>query len=165
MSESSNPNPEDPKLSATLVDEVTQEVFGTMFGMQAEPVTEPQEVDDVTPSAYVGIGGSWQGMVWVRARRPLIIELVTLVQEIEPEEVDEESIMDTLAELANMIGGCFKARLGNGCRLSLPKVRLDEQSTPCPNTDEPLEYLVDGQLVQVYLDGPTRTCGTTDAAA
>lgn len=147
------------ELSSTLVDQVTQEVFGTMFGMQAERAASPQDIDESIPSSYVGIGGSWEGTVWVRARRPLLIDLVTLVQEIEPEEVDEESIMDTLAELANMIGGSFKAKLGEGCRLSLPQVHHNqERPSPCgEDVGEPLEYLVEGQLVQVYLDGPRRT--------
>lgn len=157
MTDSKSNSPSEPKLSATLVDEVTKEVFGTMFGMQAEKTSGPQDQDDDTPSAYVGIGGSWEGMVWVRARRPLLVELVVLVQEIEPEEVDEESIMDTLAELANMIGGSFKAKLGDGCKLSLPKLRLNDEQSPCPDTNGSIDYLVEGQLVQVYLDGPTRT--------
>lgn len=164
MTDQQNDSQHSGELSATIVDDVTQEVFGTMFGMQAERASGPQAADDETPSSYVGIGGSWEGTVWVRARRPLLIDLVTLVQEIEPEEVDEESIMDTLAELANMIGGCFKARLGDGCRLSLPKLHHEDNASPMVDAGEPMEYLVEGQLVQVYLDGPRRTPAAKKAA-
>lgn len=152
MANSSTSTPASPNLTTQIVDEVTREVFMTMFGLEATKVDDADARDLITPSAFVGIQGSWQGTVWVRARRPLLVQLVTLVEDIEDDQVDDESMADTLGELANMIGGAFKARLGGACQLSLPTLILNEDG-PSPEDDAPLDYLVDGNLVQVFLNG------------
>lgn len=152
MANSSSSMSVSPNLTTQIVDEVTREVFMTMFGLEATRVEQADAKDLMTPSAFVGIQGSWQGTVWVRARRPLLIQLVTMVAEIEDHEVDVESMADTLGELANMIGGAFKARLGGACQLSLPTLILNEQG-PSPEDDAPLDYMVEGNLVQVFLNG------------
>lgn len=123
-----------------------------MFGLDTEVAPEGLEPDEETPCSYVGIGGSWRGTVWVKAVRPLLVEMVSLVNDIPPEEVDDESTMDTLAELANMIGGSFKAKLGQGCQLTLPQLLLTADDEPSPNRDFFMSYLVDGQLVQVFME-------------
>lgn len=123
-----------------------------MFGLDTELAPEGLEPDEETPCSYVGIGGSWRGTVWVKAARPLLVEMVSLVNDIPPEEVDDESTLDTLAELANMIGGSFKAKLGEGCQLSLPELLLTAEDEPSPDRGFFMSYLVDGQLVQVFMD-------------
>lgn len=141
-----------PELTNALLDEVTKEVFGTMFGMQTERAPANIQAGPEIPCSYVGIRGSWQGTVWVKAIRALLADMVTLVHDIPEEEVDDEITMDTLSELANMIGGSFKAKLGQSCQLSLPQVLLSTEDAPCPTRDTCLTYLVDGRMVQVFME-------------
>lgn len=141
------------ELSSALLDEVTTEVFGTMFGMATERAPDTIKAEPEAPCSYIGIGGSWQGTVWVKAMRSLLVDMVTLVHDIPEDEVDDEITMDTLSELANMIGGSFKAKLGSGCQLSLPKLLLAADEAPCPSRGTCLTYLVEGQMVQVFIDG------------
>lgn len=153
MSTPPNTPPTTPELSTDLLDEVTTEVFGTMFGLDTKKAPAELAPEPDIPCSYVGICGSWKGTVWVKAVRPLLVEMVTLVNDIPAEEVDDESTLDTLAELANMIGGSFKAKLGQGCQLSLPKLLLETADEPCPERNLCMNYLVDGQLVQVFMEG------------
>lgn len=152
MSNSPDISATTPELTCELLDEVTKEVFGTMFGLDTRTAPADLVPEPDIPCSFVGIGGSWSGTVWVKAVRPLLVEMVSLVNDIPHEEVDDESTLDTLAELANMIGGSFKAKLGDGCKLSLPQLLLSPSDTPHPEHNHCINYLVDGQLVQVFIE-------------
>lgn len=141
------------EVSSALLDEITKEVFGTMFGMATQRAPDNVQAGPDVPCSYVGIGGSWQGTVWVKATRSLLIDMVTLIHDIPEEEVDDEITLDTLSELSNMIGGSFKAKLGKSCQLSLPQLLLATDNAPCPKRNTCLSYLVEGQIVQVFMAG------------
>jgi CheY-specific phosphatase CheX len=73
-------------------------------------------------AACVQISGTWQGAVAVSYGMELAAEAAAIMFATDRDKATPADMQDALGELANMVGGNFKALLPQPCSLSLPAV-------------------------------------------
>ena len=104
------------------VGSIVQTIFSTMLDLPVEVVEEHQPAlgDRVTSSVY--LEGNWNGAVAMQCSREQACQFAAQFLCIDaPAEVNDD-VRDVMGEIANMIGGNFKATMGADVRLSLPSV-------------------------------------------
>ena len=113
---------------AAVIQNMAQQVFSTMLGLELEDATlEPAEsygVPNAGIVAMVGIAGAVSGNVTVRISNELSCILASRLLMTGYPEVNED-VLDAIAELANMIVGGLKTNLEDrfgSMGLSLPTV-------------------------------------------
>lgn len=99
------------------------EAFSTMLGTEAKRGEVSLERDPTNPNelmAIVGISGDTRGTVGLSLPRETAMNIVSQMMEMDFETVDE-TVLDGVAELVNMIGGGAKAKIGesNGTVMDL----------------------------------------------
>ena len=105
--------------------ESTQAVFSTMLGWKIEPVSalrlpafHPQH--DV--SGIIGCTNAIRGTIVISLDREVALSAAEAFIGMRPDKIDAD-VMDMVGELANMVGGNAKQRIGNaGISLGLPTV-------------------------------------------
>lgn len=101
------------------------EEIWTGVGLSA-PVAEPEATlareGAVTLTGQVGLAGEWSGAVLVEMSEALAITMAAAMFGLEADELEEDDVTDAVGELANMLAGKVKARLGIPTSLSLPSV-------------------------------------------
>jgi two-component system chemotaxis sensor kinase CheA len=75
-------------------------------------------------TATVGVTGSWEGEVAVRAPEQTAVRLGAAILGVEPTTVNRADLVDAMGELANVIGGSVNALLASRGELSLPRVHM-----------------------------------------
>lgn len=111
-----------------LIDALNQsvdEVFDMMCGLTFDDRSEP--IDGCPPerlevSGVISISGEVEAIVVANFSRKLAFNSTETILGDLPEEVDSD-VLETVAELTNMIGGSAKDQLKvSGCNLGLPTV-------------------------------------------
>ena len=105
--------------------ESTQAVFSTMLGWKIEPVSalrlpafHPQH--DV--SGIIGFSNAIRGTIVISLDREVALSAAEAFIGMRPDKIDAD-VMDMVGELANMVGGNAKQRIGNaGISLGMPTV-------------------------------------------
>jgi chemotaxis protein CheX len=105
--------------------ESTQAVFSTMLGWKITPIStlrlpafHPQH--DV--SGIIGFSNAIRGTIVISLDREVALSAAEAFIGTRPDTINED-VMDMVGELANMIGGNAKQRIGNsGVSLGLPTV-------------------------------------------
>lgn len=103
--------------------EVLQSIFRCVLHWEVEPddaATEPSASGRWT--AAVHIAGAWNGTIILETGSPLARAAAAEMFDVAPSAVGDQDIQDSLAELANMIGGNVKTVLPGPSFLSLPTV-------------------------------------------
>ena len=111
--------------------EIREVVQSTWYAFLSAEV-EPMGPGDPSPGSgtpgdgallgRVAIDGAWQGEVLIGCDESLGRTAAATFFALPPEEVGQTEIHDTIAELANVLGGNLKCLLPPGCQLSLPRV-------------------------------------------
>lgn len=107
---------------AQLLD-ITRNVWTEFLGIGLAPVQSEKSPSRSSLSgclASVTIDGEWNGFVAVACSRPLARRAAASMFGVASDAVTTDQIEDTIAELANIIGGNVKAILPCPSRLSLP---------------------------------------------
>jgi CheY-specific phosphatase CheX len=98
------------------------EVFATMVGIAVEPATLVWPPQGKLVSAGVHFEGPCEGAMIVECTLPLAFAFTSRLMSIPlPHQVDTD-VRDAIGELANTIGGNFKALMPAVCEMSIPTV-------------------------------------------
>lgn len=106
---------------------VTENIFTTMVGSDIHVVDNFEITDQEPITGCVHISGVWSGAVLVQMTGQLANEAAGKLLAIEESEVGLEDRQDTMAELANMIGGNIKSLVPGPSVLSLPTVTTGKE--------------------------------------
>ena len=120
-------------IDRSLVEEIVQIVFTTMFGLELQSEAGDSEpIADGVASA-VHVSGDWAGSVVVRQSPGISRKAASTFMKIPLDDVTEVDQEEVAGELANMIGGNLKGVLQGTSRLTIPEVAFineAELSTP-----------------------------------
>ena len=121
-----------PKLNSAAV-----EVFGTMYHTPIELLQEvPDKSEWQLDSAYVKTSIQYSGPQEAHLEFYFPCALAKSIAEgflgIDPSDLTEAQVIDTMREAANMIGGNFLGRLDpdGACTLGIPDAALTEDFVP-----------------------------------
>jgi chemotaxis protein CheX len=121
------------------INEIVVNVWQAVFEGTVEPVDlfRLGSVRTRTFAGVVQISGAWDGAVAVQCGEPLVRRAAVLMFGMPPEAVTSAEMQDALGELANMVGGNFKALLPEPSHLSLPvTVEGDDFRLRLPNASQ-----------------------------
>ena len=123
-----------PPLKKILTD-VTSEVLETMFFALPEPLLdsdlqEQQITFDIRGS--ISLGGAQKLQLNLFLPKRMASELAASLLGLEPDEIDDEALMDTVRELTNMIAGNFVNRMGEdaGFEMGIPQTSMGKATLP-----------------------------------
>ncbi|MGB7329399.1 MAG: chemotaxis protein CheX [Rubripirellula sp.] len=103
--------------------EVSENVFSTMVGRSVEQVDDVNDLESQSPvTGAIQISGEWTGAILVQTTEKLAAKSASVMFAIDEQSVSKNDRQDTMAELANMIGGNLKSLLPGPSSLSLPTV-------------------------------------------
>jgi chemotaxis protein CheX len=106
--------------------QITEHVLGTMLELNAEGHFDSTQLNSGS-EAFTGcvhISGQWQGAVVVQGTPELGRLLAARFLEMPASEITESDVMDSAAELTNMIGGNIKGLVPGPSYLSIPSVTV-----------------------------------------
>jgi chemotaxis protein CheX len=101
-----------------------QDIFSTMYSEELEVTAHEQVTDTPRISSMIGFGGVWSGFVALHFSKTMACNLTAGLLGVPADEIDE-TVRDTVAELANMVGGGLRNQLstrGDVFKLALPSV-------------------------------------------
>jgi CheY-specific phosphatase CheX len=87
-----------------------------MLGWEITEIQRPEPADAAPLFAYsgvVGVTGVICGSVVLRVAADVAKNATAILHDLDISELDEEDVIDTVGELANMVVGCAKSRFGN----------------------------------------------------
>ena len=99
-------------------------IFSSMYGETLEIVSDTQISDTPRISSMIGFGGESSGFVALHFSGVMACRITAGLLGIQVEEVDE-TVRDTVAEMANMVGGGLRNQMSSthdDFKLSLPSV-------------------------------------------
>ncbi|MTV27369.1 chemotaxis protein CheX [Nitriliruptoraceae bacterium ZYF776] len=135
---------------------IAAEIWGAILGLELKP-NNPVDAHDPGERVVTGcvqITGDWSGAVTVQCAESFARTAAALMFAMEPDEVVEEELSDTIGELANMTGGNVKSLLAGSLQLSLPAVtsgRDYQVSVPGAAVTDRVALDCDGELIVVSL--------------
>lgn len=138
------------------IHDIAQVTFGSVLGFDVElgdPFRAPRGTH-ATLAGVVQISGEWDGAVALQVSVPFARQAAVAMLGIELDAVNTADQRDALGELANIVGGNFKALLPEPCRLSLPVViEGADYELRLPGTAQVLQVTlqVAGEPVQVLV--------------
>lgn len=97
----------------------TKTVFSTMVGPGLELGTDPGGTHEYEISGVVGISGDYAGTIILGFPAATALQVAKSFAGIEK---DGDDLNDAVGELANMVAGSGKAKLGDNLAISLPNV-------------------------------------------
>ncbi|MCC5949527.1 MAG: chemotaxis protein CheX [Nitriliruptoraceae bacterium] len=117
--------------TALDLERIGADIWAAMLGIElvAKHDGASHDPDDRVVTGLVQITGAWEGAVSVQLTERLAITAAASMFALEPDEVTEEEVTDTVGELANMTGGNVKSMLEGELQLSLPSVTSGRQYT------------------------------------
>jgi chemotaxis protein CheX len=133
---------------------IAQDIWTAMLGLELTEVPVGNLDQQETLTAGVQITGDWEGAVTIALGVELATRATAVMFGMEPEEVGDEEIADTIGELANMTGGNVKSLLDGTCQLSLPSVTRGRDYQITVPGSRMLDHTVldcDGHLVVITL--------------
>lgn len=108
--------------------EVTNNVFTTMLERPVELTDNPEDLADQSPiTGCVHISGEWNGAVMLQTSGQLATYAASKMFAMDDADVQKNDLQDTMAELANMIGGNIKSLVPGPSLLSLPTVTTGKE--------------------------------------
>lgn len=106
---------------------VTENVFTTMIGSHIELDTDKSHLSEHSPiTGCVQIAGEWTGAVMVQTTGQFATHAASKMLAMDEADVQKVDCQDTMAEIANMIGGNIKSLVPGPSILSLPTVTMGE---------------------------------------
>jgi chemotaxis protein CheX len=144
------------ELTNVDIERIAADIWAAILGFELTPhhglkVYEPEER---VVTGHVQITGDWEGAVSVQLPQSLALRAAGAMFAMEPDEVADEEVVDTVGELANMTGGNVKSTLAGSCQLSLPSVTSGRDyhvSLPGTVVRQQVGLDCDGDLVVVTL--------------
>jgi chemotaxis protein CheX len=112
------------EVTQTDLSQIVEGIWSSMLGLDIQSAVE-NEADPQAASllaACVQITGAWEGSVILHCSPELARHTAAAMFATEIESISSGEILDSLGELANMIGGGVKSLLPEVCTLSLPTV-------------------------------------------
>jgi chemotaxis protein CheX len=109
---------------ARYLDEAVDEVFHLMLGVPCTPVSHCSDDSLDTISAVIGFAGSMGGICVLRSGEKVAMGMAEKLTG-SPILMIEDTVMDAMGEICNMIAGAWKnqqPRLASTCLLSTPTV-------------------------------------------
>jgi chemotaxis protein CheX len=104
------------------VGSIVQTIFSTMLDFPVEVVEKPEVASGERLTSSVYLEGTWNGAVSMQCSRVQACQFAAQFLAIDPPAEVDDDVRDVMGEIANMIGGNFKASMGADVRLSLPSV-------------------------------------------
>ncbi len=145
----------DPMITTDEIVTITDNVFVTMLGSSVALADESDHLAEHSPiTGCVQISGEWTGAVMVQTSGKLAQQAAAKMLALEETAVVKDDCQDTLAELANMIGGNIKSLVPGPSTLSLPTVTSGKEfdirifGTVIENT---IPMLCEGQQLRVVV--------------
>ncbi|EMB15162.1 chemotaxis protein CheX [Rhodopirellula europaea] len=106
---------------------ITENVFTTMIDSPVELDNDESDLAAHAPiTGCVQIAGEWSGAVLVQTTGDFATQAASKMLMLDQAEVCIEDRQDTMAEIANMIGGNIKSLVPGPSTLSLPTVTTGE---------------------------------------
>lgn len=114
------------------IEEVVEVTHGVLFPLlgEVDQLADSEDVPDRLWRASVTISGTSNGLVAVDCSEELARRLASAMFDSPESELSEAEVLDSLGEIANIIGGNIKALLPGPSTLGLPKVELDVTAPP-----------------------------------
>ncbi|MEL6106419.1 MAG: chemotaxis protein CheX [Planctomycetota bacterium] len=115
----------EPPIPSEDLHQMVKEAFDSMVGIPVEPVSEEEATEgcDCVQSS-VRISGDWNAHLVVTAPSSLATDIACSMFDLSEGDITEEEILDSIGEIANILGGNVKAAVGGTCELSIPRVGL-----------------------------------------
>lgn len=116
-----------------FITEVTTDVFETILAISLESVEPPLDQTEFENAMVVGsvsFAGKIRGVVHVQFGANFARTVTGAMLGMDPGELGDDDIDDTIGEFSNMIGGGFNSKLndsGFSCQLSVPTVLRGSQ--------------------------------------
>ena len=142
-------------IDAAVVQEITDETWLALLGVEEILVPMPGEQPEDPLSAWVEVSGPWTGAVVLTCGRATAADLAGILLGAPADELASEDIADALGELANVVGGNVKALLPAPSVLGLPEVGFPPPSGSPADTCT-IEVLWRGRPVTVSVRGTAR---------
>jgi chemotaxis protein CheX len=102
------------------LEEIVSEVLASL-GVLSDPAWDPVE-GEIDTVGTVSVSGAWNGTIQIELPTGVDRVMAAAMFQMEDDEVGDEEIVDSVGELANMIGGMVKSMMPEPSRLSLPQV-------------------------------------------
>jgi len=115
----------------THIIDATIEIFSTMLMMEVNPQPPLQErvkTFQCSVTGMVGMAGRYKGMLAIHAPEQVAMNITGNFLGLEVDSVNDD-VKDAMGELANMLGGCIKAKLSDNSKdiqLSIPSAVCGE---------------------------------------
>lgn len=93
-----------------------------MLGVDLDVASQAPPIDGESVTALVTISGAWTGAVLVKASLATALQTGAIMFASAPDDTSDDDVRDAMGEIANMIGGSLKDRVGPGHALSIPSV-------------------------------------------
>lgn len=100
----------------------TCEVWSMMLGVDLDVLSNAPLIEGESITAVVTVTGGWNGAVLVKAGVETALQTGAIMFASDPGETSDEDVRDAMGEIANMIGGSLKDRVGPGHVISIPAV-------------------------------------------
>ncbi len=101
---------------------IVENVFTTMLGSSVELAADADLTEHSPVTGCVQISGEWTGAVLVQTTGKFASFAASQMFAIDEAAVQKNDCQDTMAEIANMIGGNIKSLVPGPSSLSLPTV-------------------------------------------
>jgi CheY-specific phosphatase CheX len=101
---------------------ILEAVFTTMLKMHVERCEAPWPPESEILTGAVFFTGAWRGATLVECPPTVACRLAARLMGIEEPANINDDVLDSLGEMANMVGGNLKALLPAGVDISLPSV-------------------------------------------
>jgi chemotaxis protein CheX len=110
----------------TVLDQSVEEVLGLMLGVPVSVASEPptHNHESQTLTAVIGLAGALSGAYTVLVSAGAAMQMTACMAGMEVAVVDE-TVLDGLGEITNMLAGAWKSRIPSlhaACLLSVPTV-------------------------------------------
>ena len=103
---------------------VVETIWTTMLGIPINRVLGEEDVEESGDFlASISISGAWDGTLELSCSEGLARFVGAALFQCDPWDLDEDSSVEAVLELANMIGGNVKALVGEGNHLGLPELQ------------------------------------------
>jgi chemotaxis protein CheX len=112
------------ELTQSDLSQIVEGIWSSMLGLDIQSAVKNGADPQATSllAACVQIIGAWEGSVILHCSPELARHAAAAMFATEVENISSGEILDSLGELANMIGGGVKSLLPEVCTLSLPTV-------------------------------------------
>lgn len=107
-----------------FLEQATREVFEIMLGSQLSLSPDGKSIEGAALTGMVGLAGAACGVLSIRCSIATANKIAAKMLGQDAADSDE-TIVDALGEVCNMVAGSFKAKvpgMADGCMLSVPSV-------------------------------------------